>query len=109
MRASRTQNARASCSAHTPTAKAVGSSSWAEGTDESTVAALDDGVILAELRREVLGGAYRLIDYSDYAGYEPGDNVVHVLSMGSVTTEALEAAEKLHARGIFANVMSDVN
>jgi pyruvate dehydrogenase E1 component len=80
-------------------------SDWSEGTDESTVAALDDGVILAELRREVLGGAYRLIDYSDYAGYEPGDNVVQLFAMGSLATEAIAASKQLLELGIYADVI----
>ena len=32
---------------------------------------------------EVLKGAYHLIDYRGYAGYEPGDNVVNIFAMGS--------------------------
>jgi len=53
----------------------------------------------------VLRGAYYLVDWRGYAGYEPGDNVVNVLSMGSVSTEAIDAAAKLLARGVFANVI----
>ena len=79
--------------------------SWGAGVDESTVAPLDDAAILARLREDVLAGGYYLIDYRGYAGYEPGDNVVNVFSMGSVTTEAIEASQSLLERGIFANVI----
>lgn len=72
---------------------------------ESEVASLDDNQIMARLKDEVLQGAYYLIDYRGYAGYEPGDNVVHIFSMGSPTTEALKASEALLARGIYANVI----
>ncbi|HRO66109.1 MAG TPA: pyruvate dehydrogenase, partial [Pseudobdellovibrionaceae bacterium] len=76
-----------------------------QATNEADVAALDDAAILSSLREEVLQGAYRLIDYRGYAGYEPGDNVVNIFSMGSPTTEAIKASEALLARGIYANVI----
>jgi len=77
----------------------------ADALDESTLAPRPDAEILAELRVDALRGAYYLVDWRGYAGYEPGDNVVHVFSMGSVTSEALEAARELAARGVFANVI----
>ncbi len=73
--------------------------------DEETVAATDDNEILRQIREDVLAGAYYLIDYRGYAGYEPGDNVVHIISMGSPTTEAIKASEELLSRGIYANVI----
>ncbi|HPI39960.1 MAG TPA: pyruvate dehydrogenase, partial [Pseudobdellovibrionaceae bacterium] len=48
---------------------------------------------------------YYLIDYRGYAGYEPGDNVIHIFSMGSLTTEAIKASEFLLTKGIYANVI----
>jgi pyruvate dehydrogenase E1 component len=78
---------------------------WGAGVDEASVLALPDAEILASVRRDVLAGAYYLVDWRGYAGYEPGDNVVHVFAMGSVTTEALDAARTLLARGVFANVI----
>ena len=60
---------------------------------------------MRRVREHVLAGAYYLIDWRGYAGYEPGDNVVNVFSMGSPTTEAVDAAHKLLERGIFANVI----
>ncbi len=77
---------------------------WADAVDESTVDTVSDQEILAVLREECLAGAYPLIDWRGYEGYEPGDNVVHVFSMGSLTTEAIDAAQALLERGIYANV-----
>ncbi|MBX3032678.1 MAG: pyruvate dehydrogenase [Bdellovibrionaceae bacterium] len=73
--------------------------------NESEVAAMDDADILLKIREDVLQGAYYLVDYRGYAGYEPGDNVVNIFSMGSPSTEALKASEALLERGIYANVV----
>ncbi|MBK7643795.1 MAG: pyruvate dehydrogenase [Planctomycetes bacterium] len=81
------------------------SAEWGESFDESTVPARSDAELLERARLECLKGAYYLVDWRGYAGYEPGDNVVHLFTMGSVTTEALEASQKLSERGIFANVI----
>ena len=78
---------------------------WGEATDESLVASLHDDELLARVREDCLKGAYYLIDWRGYAGYEPGDNVVHVFAMGSVATEAIEASKLLLERGVFANVI----
>ncbi len=75
------------------------------GTDESQVAAASDEVILQAVREDVLAGAYYLIDYRGYAGYEPGDNVVHIFAMGSPTTEAIRASQELLKKGVYANVI----
>ncbi len=75
------------------------------GTDESQVAPLSDDEIFAQVREDVLAGGYYLIDYRGYAGYEPGDNVVHIFSMGSPTTEAIKASRELLKKGIYANVI----
>jgi pyruvate dehydrogenase E1 component len=72
---------------------------------EDSISALPDEQILLQLRADVLSGAYYLVDYRGYAGYAPGDNVVHIFSMGSNTTEALIASEKLLTQGIYANVI----
>lgn len=73
--------------------------------NEAEVATLHDDVILEKIRHEVLEGAYYLIDYRGYAGYEPGDNVVNIFAMGSVTTEAIKASEALLTKGVYANVI----
>jgi len=79
--------------------------SVAGGVDEASVAAVSDEEISTAVRADVLAGAYYLIDYRGYAGYEPGDNVVHIFSMGSVTTEAIKASRVLLERGVYANVI----
>lgn len=73
--------------------------------DESTLENIPDSEMFEQIRQEVLMGAYYLIDYRSYAGYEPGDNVLNIFSMGSVTTEAIRASEALLERGIYANVI----
>lgn len=73
--------------------------------DESTVESLPDEQIFDQLREDVLSGAYYLIDYRGYAGYEPGDNVVNIFAMGSMGTEAVKASDELLKRGIYANVI----
>jgi pyruvate dehydrogenase E1 component len=76
------------------------------GTNEEEVAAKSESEILTVMKEEVLKGAYRLIDYSGYAGYEPGDNVVNIFAMGAMVSEGIIASEKLLARGIYANVIA---
>ena len=76
---------------------------------EGEVPSLPESQILACVRREVLSGAYCLVDYRGYADYQPGDNVVHLFSMGSVSTEALVASEALLKKGIYANVLVVTN
>ena len=71
---------------------------------ESQVEALPEAEILETLRQEVLAGCYRLVSYEGYAGYESGDNVVHIFAMGALVGEALKASEKLLKKGIYANV-----
>ncbi len=61
--------------------------------------------ILSSLKSEVLQGGYYLVDYRGYSDYSPGDNVVHIIAMGSPTTEAIKASEVLLSMGIYANVI----
>lgn len=73
--------------------------------NEEEVASFDEAQIFATIREEVLKGAYYLIDYRGYAGYEPGDNVVNIFALGAMVSEAIKASEALLARGIYANVI----
>lgn len=73
--------------------------------NEEDLESLDEAQIFATVREEVLKGAYYLIDYRGYAGYEPGDNVVNIFAMGSLVTEGIKASEALLGRGIYANVI----
>ncbi len=72
---------------------------------QASSAGLEDAQLLEKVRADCLAGAYYLIDWRGQEGYEPGDNVVHLFTMGSVATEAIEASKKLQERGIFANVI----
>jgi pyruvate dehydrogenase E1 component len=85
---------------------ALGSGEGGAVIDESTLEPLSDAELYAQLRRDCLAGAYYLVDWRGYAGYEPGDNVVHVFAMGALATEALEASKVLLELGIFANVIA---
>ena len=58
------------------------------------------------LRRQVLAGAYRLVDWRGAPNYQPGDNVVHVVASGAVVPEAIEASRRLEEEGIMANVVN---
>lgn len=72
---------------------------------ESSVENMSETEMLGQVRQEVLDGAYYLIDYRGYAGYVPGDNVVHIFAMGALGTEAILASEALLKKGIYANVI----
>ena len=76
-----------------------------DGVDESSLSALNETSILQNLRQEVLAGAYYLVNYNHYKSYDPGDNVVNIMAMGSMVTEALKASEQLLEKGIYANVI----
>jgi pyruvate dehydrogenase E1 component len=65
----------------------------------------DEASILAAIRNECLSGAYYLADYRGQEGYEPGDNVVNIFTMGTLVTEALKASDQLLQRGIYGNVI----
>lgn len=77
----------------------------AGAANEEEVATIDETQMMAKIREEVLLGAYYLIDYRGYAGYEPGDNVVNIFAMGSLVTEGIKASEALLSRGVYANVI----
>lgn len=73
--------------------------------DEANVESINEDEMFEQIRQDVLAGAYYLIDYRGYAGYEPGDNVVNIFSMGTLGTEAIKASDELLKRGIYANVI----
>jgi pyruvate dehydrogenase E1 component len=61
--------------------------------------------ILAAVREDVLAGGYWLVHHEGDADYQPGENVVTLLSMGAPTVEALKASDRLRELGICANVL----
>ena len=58
------------------------------------------------MRRQVLEGAYRLVDRSAEPGYRPGSNVVHIMASGAVVPEAVDASRQLLEEGVMANVIN---
>ena len=73
--------------------------------DESKQSCITDTEILSYVRQDVLAGAYFLLDYRGYADYMEKDNVVHIFSMGSPSTCAIEASKQLLNQGIYANLI----
>lgn len=55
----------------------------------------------AILRRQVIAGAYRLVD----AQYEKGDPVVQIAACGAVMPQVLEAAAELQSEGVATHVI----
>ena len=73
--------------------------------DESQIEPLPEEKILSAVRKDVLAGAYHLIDFKNYADYREGDNVVNIFAMGALGREACEASTELLKQGIYANVI----
>lgn len=66
---------------------------------------VSDEEILEETRKDVLEGGYALIDYRGTPDCVPGDNMVHLFSMGALVPEAIRASDRLkEEKGICANV-----
>ena len=61
--------------------------------------------ILAAVREDVLAGGYWLVHHAGVEDYQPGDNVVVLLSMGAPTVEALKAVDRLRELGIYADLL----
>ena len=58
-----------------------------------------------ELRRQILAGGYRLIEGRSQVPDATADEVVHIATTGAMVPEAVEAAQRLSAEGIAANVL----
>ena len=67
--------------------------SLASAQEESKESCIADKDIFPPVRKEVLAGAYHLLDYKGYADYKEGDNVIHIFAMGAPATCAIEASE----------------
>jgi pyruvate dehydrogenase E1 component len=72
---------------------------------QARFSATADEEILTTIRKECLAGGYYLVNYSGFEGYEPGDNVVNIFTMGTMVTEALKASDQLLEKGIYGNVI----
>ena len=87
-----------------PDGAVLGFASQDGGLHEQEVPHAKDAEILAVLREHVLAGGYRLIDWRGYRAYQPGENVVELFVMGALVPEAVQAAQLLLDRGVYANV-----
>ena len=74
--------------------------------DQSLFPELDTPEQENALRRQVLSGAYRLVDRSSRGEYRLGKNVVHIFASGVMVPEAVEASDRLEHEGILANVIN---
>ncbi|MCB0419692.1 MAG: pyruvate dehydrogenase [Bdellovibrionales bacterium] len=75
------------------------------GVDESSCETMSEAEIFSVVREDVLKGAYYLVNYENYQGYDPGDNVINIFALGCMGSEALLASESLLEKGIYANVI----
>ncbi|MSP14940.1 MAG: pyruvate dehydrogenase [Chloroflexi bacterium] len=62
-----------------------------------------------ELRRQVLAGGYRLVDWREGGTHVNARNMVHIVAVGTMIPEAVEAARHLQAEGVAANVLNLVS
>lgn len=58
------------------------------------------------LRRKVLRGGYRLLDYSSHPAYDPSANVVNLFACGAMLPQAVTASQDLAADELFVNVIA---
>ena len=59
-----------------------------------------------ELRRQVLSGGYRLVDWREVGPAGQDDYLVHIATSGAMIPEAIEAAHLLREEGIPVNVLN---
>src|SRR5207249_10343492 len=69
---------------------------------EPALARLGEEVV----RRDVLAGGYRLVDWRDRADRIDGRTLVNIAAVGTVIPEAVAAAAALAGEGIAANVLN---
>ncbi|MBI3943575.1 MAG: pyruvate dehydrogenase [Chloroflexi bacterium] len=62
-----------------------------------------------ELRRQVLAGGYRLVDWREGTGGADARHMVHIVAVGTMVPEAVEAARHLQSEGVAANVLNLVS
>ena len=74
--------------------------------DQSLFTLPDDSLMRERLRLQVLKGAYRLVSRAAEAHYRPGENVVNIMTCGSMIPEAVAASDDLLREGVFANVIN---
>ncbi len=75
-------------------------------TDQSMLEPALERLGATELRRQVLEGGYRLLDWQTAAPEADPRSLVHIASSGIMLPEAMEAAAMLQAEGIAVNVLN---
>jgi pyruvate dehydrogenase E1 component len=60
----------------------------------------------ANLRKQVLAGGYRIVDWRTAAPALPRTHLVHLVATGAMVPDAMEAAAQLNQQGIPANVLN---
>ena len=75
-------------------------------TDQSMLEPALERLGATELRRQVLEGGYRLLDWQTATPDADPRSLVHIASTGIMLPEALEAAAMLQAEGIAVNVLN---
>jgi pyruvate dehydrogenase E1 component len=58
------------------------------------------------LRKQVLAGGYRIVDWRSAAPVLPRTHLVHLVAAGAMVPEAMDAAAQLREQGIPANVLN---
>ena len=74
--------------------------------DQGLFSLPSDSSARERLRRQVLTGAYRLVDRRGEPDYKCGVNVVHLLACGATVPEAVEASGRLLGEGVMVNVIN---
>ena len=74
--------------------------------DQKLLTLPTDSLAREQLRRQVLDGAYRLVDRSREPGYGQGYNIVNIMTCGAIVPEAVEASRQLMDEGVYANVIN---
>ena len=59
-----------------------------------------------EMRRQVIAGGYRLIDWRTADPARPKERLVHIATTGTMVPEVAEAVNALHEKGIAVNVLN---
>ena len=75
-------------------------------TDQSLLEPAMERLGATELRRQVLEGGFRLLDWKTATPEADPRSLVHIASSGIMLAEAMEAAEMLQAEGIAVNVLN---
>ena len=59
-----------------------------------------------EMRRQVLAGGYRLVDWRTADPVRPKERLIHIATTGTMIPEVVEAVHALHRKGIAVNVLN---